>query len=89
MNAPKINAIPYVVFAAALPLIVFSIPALIFSGIFLHTSDWWVLIAVPFGTALIGYFLALARLRRRGLPRSTTMAEFGAAIDQKVSGRQE
>ena len=89
MNAPKVGSIPYVVFGATLPLVVFSISALIFSGVLIHTDIWWIMIAAPFGAAFLGYLSSLDKLHKNGLPRSTTMAEFDAAVDQKVSGKNE
>jgi hypothetical protein len=75
-----INEIPYLLFGTVFPLMVFSLPALLFSSVLDHTDSWWLLIAVPLTTAILGFLWGISDLRKRGLNYSTTMGELTEAM---------
>jgi hypothetical protein len=77
-----INQIPYLLFVTVLPFAIFSCSLVFAAGFVLHTSGWWMVVAVPIVAALFGLFLGLNTLRKWGLHYSATIGELTRAMNR-------
>jgi hypothetical protein len=75
-----INQIPYLLFVTVLTFAIFSLSLVFAAGFLLHSSGWWLVIAVPTMAALFGVFLGLSTLRKWGLHYSATISELTEAM---------
>ena len=77
-----INELPYLFFVTGLSFIVVGCTTLLAGSPLLHTSRWWLVVAVPLIAALSGFALGLIDLRKRGLDFSATLVELTEAINR-------
>jgi len=77
-----INKIPYLLFAAGLPFVVFS--CVIAFGVrpIIHAAIWWLQIATILIPSLLSVLIARGKLRVLGLNYFATMGDVGAALDR-------
>ena len=77
-----INKIPYLLFAAGVPFVVFS--CVIAFGVrpIIHEAIWWLQIAAILIPSFVSFLVAKEKLRARGLSYFATMGDVGKAIDR-------
>jgi hypothetical protein len=77
-----INQIPYLLFVTVLPFAILSCSFVFAAGFLLHTSGWWLVVAIPMMATLFGLFLGVNTLRKWGLHYSATISELTEAMNR-------
>jgi hypothetical protein len=78
-----IKQIPYLLFVTVLPFIIFSCSFVFAAGFLLHTSGWWLAVAVPMMATLFGLYLGLNTLRKWRLSYFSTISELTEAMNRR------